>query len=540
MLSTVVLSSCSAGSTGQAQADLYQPVSGFPWWNGTVFYEIFVRSFYDSNGDGIGDFNGVIQKLDYLNDGDPATTTDLGITGIWLMPVNPSPSYHGYDVTDYFAVNPEYGTMDEFKELISEAHKRGIRVITDLVINHTSSQHPWFIDAANSNSPYHDWYIWSGQGTNLTEQGPWGQQVWYPLGGQNYFALFWGQMPDLNFGNPEVVAEVDKIATYWLKEVGVDGFRLDAVKHLVEEGPVMQNSPLTHEYLRHFRETVKAANPDALLVGEIAGDDPSILATYLQGDQLDLAFDFNLAKAFVESAAKNNAGLASAQAEISSSKLPDQQYAPFLSNHDQNRVMLQLLKKEEKMKMAASLLLTSPGVPFVYYGEEIGMIGMKPDENIRTPMQWDSTQNGGFTTGTPWEPLAKDSGEVTVALQDQSEDSILAHYRSLIQARNSNPALQTGQPFLVDSDNPGIYALLRSTGRESVLVVLNLMSKPVTDYSLNLLESSVPPGSYRLEPIVGSGDFKPLTLDAKGGFSSFQLMEEIPPKGTFILRLITE
>ncbi|HLF74078.1 MAG TPA: alpha-amylase family glycosyl hydrolase, partial [Anaerolineales bacterium] len=186
------------------------PSEHYPWWNNSVFYEIFVRSFYDSNGDGVGDFNGITEKLDYLNDGDPDTTSDLGITGIWLMPIFPSPSYHGYDVTDYYAVNPEYGTMEDFRRLLTEADRRGIRIIIDLVLNHTSDQHPWFRSAVSDrNSPYRDWYLWSD--TQPGYGGPWGQTVWHSSPTGYYYGLFVDFMPDLNYDNPAVTDEAGKI-----------------------------------------------------------------------------------------------------------------------------------------------------------------------------------------------------------------------------------------------------------------------------------------------------------------------------------------
>jgi alpha-amylase len=188
LLLLAVLAACAkpAAVPVQPVTGMPQGTDGYSWWNDTVFYEIFVRSFYDSNGDGIGDFNGITAKLDYLNDGNPETTTDLGVTGIWLMPINPSPSYHGYDVTDYYAVNPDYGTMEDFQNLLDEAHARGIRVIMDLVLNHTSSKHPWFTSSWDPASPTHDWYIWSD--TKPAYNGPWGQKVWYPSHGQYYYA----------------------------------------------------------------------------------------------------------------------------------------------------------------------------------------------------------------------------------------------------------------------------------------------------------------------------------------------------------------
>ena len=212
-------------------------VGGTNWWNEAVFYEIFVRSFKDSNGDGIGDFQGIIQQLDYLNDGDPNTTDDLGINAIWLMPIFPSPSYHGYDVTNYQDVNPDYGTLEDFQQLLEECHARGIRVIIDFVINHTSDKHPWFQAALDPASPYHEYYVWSE--TKPQGLGPLGQESWFKApNGKYYYAVFWSGMPDLNYNNPKVTEEIYAATQFWLEE-GVDGFRVDAARYLFEEGEVL-------------------------------------------------------------------------------------------------------------------------------------------------------------------------------------------------------------------------------------------------------------------------------------------------------------
>jgi 1,4-alpha-glucan branching enzyme len=236
------------------------------WRRGAVCYEIFVRSFYDSDGDGVGDLNGLIQKLDYINDGDPDSQRDLGARCIWLMPVTQSPSYHGYDVTNYYHVERDYGTNDDFKRLIGEAHRRGIRVLVDLVLNHASSEHPYFKDALlNPGSPYRDWFVWSVTDPGI--QGPWGQQVWHRAPGREeyYYGLFWGGMPDLNYETPAVRTEAQELATFWLMEMGADGFRLDAIKHLVEEdyGRVAEHVPATHEFLREFAAHIRRVAPDA-------------------------------------------------------------------------------------------------------------------------------------------------------------------------------------------------------------------------------------------------------------------------------------
>ena len=222
---------------------LPQGTDGYPWWNDSVFYEIFVRSFKDSNGDGIGDLNGLIEKLDYLQ--------DLGVTGLWLMPIHPSPSYHGYDVTDYYSINPDYGTLDDFKRLVTEAKQRNIRIIIDYVLNHTSTEHPWFVASQDPQSPYRDWYVWS-----KTDPG---QEHWHRAANGDYYYGFFGEhMPDLNYTNPEVTEKMNDVARFWLQDIGIDGLRLDAAKYLVEEGTVIQNSDSTHEWYKNFRPEYKA------------------------------------------------------------------------------------------------------------------------------------------------------------------------------------------------------------------------------------------------------------------------------------------
>ena len=216
-------------------------ISTDPWWDDAVFYEIFVRSFYDSDGDGIGDLRGIIEKLDYLNDGNPNTTNDLGVTGLWLMPIFPSPSYHGYDVTDYRDINPDYGTMADFRALVEAAHARGIKVIIDFVGNHTSDQHPWFQSSA-ANTAKRDWYLWNTFKPDY--RGPWGQEVWHERNNNYYYGIFWGGMPDLNYNTPAVTNEIKDIVRYWYNDIGVDGFRIDAVKHWIEGKPA-RNTPAT-------------------------------------------------------------------------------------------------------------------------------------------------------------------------------------------------------------------------------------------------------------------------------------------------------
>ncbi|HJW13199.1 MAG TPA: alpha-amylase family glycosyl hydrolase, partial [Thermoanaerobaculia bacterium] len=421
------------------------------WARGAVFYEVFVRSFRDSDGDGKGDLKGLIEKLDYLNDGDPATTADLGVDALWLMPVFASPSYHGYDTVDYETINPDYGTNADFERLISEAHRRGIRIIVDFVVNHTGSGHPWFVDSASSASSAHrDWYVWRPDDPGWTQ--PWGgtNPTWHPLNGSYFYGVFWSGMPDLNFRTPAVRREIERLAKLWLDR-GVDGFRLDAARHIVEDGggQAQVDTPETHAYWKEFAAFVRAARPQATLVGENWTDTP-IIATYFGsaseiagGDELPMNFDFPLAERILAGVDSGDAAAMSAKlAEIQSAYPQGALDAPFLTNHDQVRVATRLGSNPAKMRNAAAILLTLPGAPFLYYGEEIGLQNgtTNNDEAKRTPMPWDATRGGGFTTGSPWFPFAPGQGDTNVAAQTKDPGSLLSRYRNLVRARKSSAA----------------------------------------------------------------------------------------------------
>ncbi len=508
------------------------------WWNDRTFYEIFVRSFYDSNGDGIGDLRGVIEKLDYLNDGDPTTTTDLGVTGLWLMPIMESPSYHGYDVVDYFTVEQDYGTNQDFKDLMAAAHERGMVVIVDMVLNHTSTENPWFEASSAGDPQYADWYVWSE--TDLGTRSSSGGQTWYPAHGRYYYALFWSGMPDLNYNTPAVTEEVDQISKFWLDDMGADGFRLDAIRHLYEDfdaqPPVLQNAPATLQWLTSYHEFVKSLNPDALMVGEV-WDSSANIAPYV-GDKIDIAFEFDFAAAIIAAAQSGNAdNLLRVQSTVLKT-YPFEQYATFLTNHDQNRVMSQFVGNTGTAKVAASILLTNPGVPFIYYGEEIGMQGTKPDERIRTPMQWDDSKPaGGFSAVTPWEGMAIGYNRATVAGETDDPDSLLNHYRTLIHLRDEHPALRTGSIQLVTSTNKGVYSFLRYGEDETLLIVINLSKKkPVTDYALSAAEGLLG-GVTQADLLFGDGTLSAPAITESGGFTDYVPLAELPPQSTYVIRL---
>lgn len=489
------------------------------WWREAVFYEIFVRSFYDTDGDGVGDFDGITQKLAYLE--------DLGITAIWLMPVHPSPSYHGYDVLNYYNVNPEYGTMADFERLLDEAHQRDIRIIIDLVINHTSSGHPFFV-TANSDpaSPYRDWYLWSE-----TDPG----NGWHRGNSGYYYGFFWEGMPDLNYRNPEVTNFMEGVVAFWLDEVGVDGFRVDAAKHLIEEGKLRENTQATHEWYRDFYRFYKNEFPDAYMVGEVFGAGSSVVKSYT-GDQLDQVFNFEMSSGMVNGANNGaNSGINSA-IKFALADMPDFNFATFLANHDQNRVMSVLNGDAGEAKVAASLLLTSPGTPFVYYGEEIGMQGRKPDEDIRLPMQWSGEENAGFSGSTPWRGPEASYPQANVEAQVDDPDSLLTHYRTLIHLRQAQPALSGEGIQLLDTGHSGVYAALRYNDAAFLLVLVNLAGEQVREYSLTLDEAAMEDGTYSLTSLLGQADESSLTVEA-GKISEFVPVHSLPAHSTFILQV---
>ncbi len=452
----------------QAETSMQQQGETF-WWNDAVFYEIFVRSFSDSDGDGIGDLQGLISKLDYLNDGDPDTQTDLGITGIWLMPVCKSPSYHGYDVTDYRHIHEDYGSNADFRQLMEECHERGIRVIVDFVMNHCSSRHPWFIKAREGDSYYRNWFRWSK--TRPSYLGSWNQPVWHEANGEYYFGLFWGGMPDLNFANKAVRREMKDIAGFWLENMKVDGFRCDAVKHIYEDGNQMANVPQTFEWWSEFHEFYKGINPDALAVGE-AWDSSDIVVQYLD-KRFDFCFEFDLANTIISAVNHSDATLLKSKLKEIIDIYPYLQYGTFLTNHDQNRVLNQLAFDLEKAGFAASILLTLPGIPFIYYGEEIGMTGSKPDPDIRTPMQWKDSEFAGFSSVEPWHQVNANYSDFNVEDQQKDENSLWYVYRKMISLRQEHPALRRGTTQILKCGNDDVLAILRVYEDDAVLVIYN-------------------------------------------------------------------
>jgi len=508
-----------------------QAAANHPWWNDAVFYEIDLRSFYDSNGDGIGDFNGLIEKLDYLNDGDPNTNTDLGVTGIWLKPIHPSPSTHGYDVTDYYAVNPQYGSMDDFRRLVQEAHRRDIRVIIDLVLNHTSSQHPWFIQSRDAQSSYRDWYLWADVDPGW--KGPWNNQVWYPLNGGYYYAFFWEGMPDLNYTNPEVTAEMENVTQFWLEDAGIDGFRLDAIGALIEEGTATTETKASHDWFANYFKFVKEVKPDAMTIGEVWNPD-NVVVPWVTDKEVDLAFEFDLSAAMLASINEGNSTKILETLQSGTSQFPEGQYGTFLTNHDMKRVMDQLGGNPEKAMAAASLYFSIPGVPFVYYGEEIGMF----DEELRRlPMQWSAGQYAGFSDVAPWIMPNNNYTTFNVATETDDPGSMLSHYRRLISLRNNHPALRTGDLFLPSTNNQGLFACLRTTPDEFVLIIVNLTGSPIRDFKLFLASSPLHQGEYAPVSLLDGTPLATLTVLGNGHIGNYVPMPEIPPYATIMMQL---
>lgn len=466
-----------------------------------VYYSLFVRSFADSDGDGIGDLTGLTQKLDYLNDGSDETDDDLGITGIWLLPIFPSPSYHGYDVTDYCAVNPEYGTMEDFEKLIAEARKRGISVILDLPCNHSSTEHPWFISSRNTADEHRSWYYWLDSPAAAVEQGislekqVWGHPLWNKTETGYYAGLFDKAMPDLNLPEPAVRQALKDAAAFWLKK-GVAGFRLDAAAHVFNMNKIPAGrSGLADslDWWTDFSAFCKSVNPDVYLVGEV-WDTASTRAAYMQA--LDSDFHFDMGTAITETLRSGKAGNNNLAKQIYADYLmyrsayPDYIDAPFLTNHDQNRIAGMLRGDPARLKLAASLYILTEGIPFVYYGEEIGMMGGKPDEQLRTPFLW--AKQGADRLQTHW--IESKYNAKTTPLADQTKDaaSVVNHYRQLIRLKTAVPALLRGRMEPLDTGSGSLVSYTMRYQDETAFVVHNLtdtaaefqLPEPVTSYRL--------------------------------------------------------
>ena len=442
-----------------------------------VYYEIFVRSFADSNGDGIGDIKGITLKLDELK--------EFGIEGIWLTPIFKSPSYHKYDVTDYYKIDPEYGTSDDLKNLVIEAHKRGIKIILDLPVNHTSVEHPWFKDIKdNVNSKYKEYYRISkkdDKSLNLKSFSM-GHLSWVPLNDKElYYAIFWEGMPDLNFSNKEVRKEIIDIGKYWIINTNIDGYRLDAAYHIYGKGEYPDKIDLQIENLswwNEFRKSIQSIKPNVYLVGEVWSS-TSQIANYF--NVFDSNFNFGISESGIIEAISSEDG------ENFGKKLSSiyEQYynvaetyidAPFLTNHDQNRVAGIIINPKQQ-KLASSILLTLPGNPFIYYGEELGMKGSKPDEEIREPYLWGKNDN----FKTYWiENKNNKIGVDNYDIQYKNKNSLYNHYKLLLNLRKKNEILKYGNYKFIDFNNSKILAYERVYNKKSILIIHNMSSENIS------------------------------------------------------------
>jgi alpha-glucosidase len=480
-----------------------------PWWKEGVIYQIYPRSFADSNGDGVGDLPGITSRLDYL--------VDLGVDAIWLSPIYPSPMKDfGYDVSDYCAVDPVFGTLDDFDTLLEQAHRRGIRVILDMVMNHTSDQHPWFLESrASVQSPKRDWYFWRKGRSVGRPPNNWaaafGGSAWErdALTGEYYLHLFDRSQPDLNWRNPDVKRAMIDVWRFWL-ERGVDGFRLD-VAHMLMKHPELPDNPFrlglrdydrqlhgnhenlaeTHGLWKELRRVLDEY-PDRMLVGEVHWRGEGAEAYYGDGtDELNLTFNFAMMFA------RYRAGTFRRAVEDWERRLPPDAWPCWvLSNHDNRRHISRWANRPERARLTAMFLLTIRGTPFLYYGEEIGMQEAfiprrelrdppgvrywpiyRGRDGCRTPMQWSSTPYAGFSSTHPWMRLGADAARNNVERQEADQGSLLNLYRHLIRLRRSTPALTRGTLRFLPERDRAVLGYLREHPEQTALVCLNFSAR---------------------------------------------------------------
>jgi maltose alpha-D-glucosyltransferase/alpha-amylase len=487
------------------------------WYKDAIIYQVHVRTFHDSNGDGVGDFQGLEQKLGYLQ--------ELGISAIWLMPFFPSPLRDdGYDISDYNSIHASYGTLEDFRNFLNSAHDRGIRVIIEMVLNHTSDQHPWFQESRSSkDNPRRDWYVWSDTNTRYqgariifldTEKSNW---EWDPSSKSYYWHRFFSHQPDLNYDNPAVREQMWKVMEFWL-EMGVDGFRLDAVPYLVErDGTNCENLPETHEILRELRRRLDEKFPGRMLLAE-ANQWPADLRPYFaDGNEFHMAFHFPLMPRMFMGLKLEDRKPITEILQQTPEIPPSCQWCLFLRNHDEltlemvtdmerdymydtyagskmmrlnlgiRRRLAPLLDNDRRrIELMNGMLMSLPGTPIIYYGDEIGMgdnISLGDRNGVRTPMQWTGGWNGGFSTSDPerlYAPLIQDPvygyPAVNVLRQTESEHSLLHWMRRIVTVRRSIAAFGRGSIEFLYPASHRILAYVRQLGNETVLVVNNLSS----------------------------------------------------------------
>jgi maltose alpha-D-glucosyltransferase/alpha-amylase len=485
------------------------------WYKKALIYELHLRAFYDSNGDGHGDIPGLIEKLPYLQ--------DLGIDCLWILPHYPSPLRDdGYDIADFYGVHPDYGTLADFQRLVDEAHKRGIRIITELVVNHTSDQHPWFQEARRDpKSPKRDWYVWSDsdeiyKGTRIifldTERSNW---TWDPVAKQYFWHRFFSHQPDLNYDNPEVQEAMLDVMRFWLN-MGVDGFRCDAVPYLFErEGTNCENLPETHAFLKRLRKTIDTEYPNKMLLAE-ANQWPADVRVYFgEGDEFHMGFHFPvMPRLFMAVRKEDRAPIVEILQQTP--EIPENcQWAIFLRNHDE--LTLEMVTDEDRdymyreyamdprmrinlgirrrlaplmdngrrrIELMHSLLFTLPGTPVMYYGDEIGMgdnIYLGDRNGVRTPMQWTSDRNAGFSRSDGarlYAPVISDPvygyQAINVEAQERMKTSLLHWVKRLIKVRQRYPAFALGKLRFFNPENRRVLAFTREWQGQTILIVCNL------------------------------------------------------------------
>jgi len=413
--------------------------------------------------------------------------------------------------------------MDDFKRFLAAAHERGIRVIIDLVLNHTSVRHPFF-----ASPEYHDWYIWSETNAGAGWHDVLGSEA-------NYYGYFCSCMPDLNYQNPDVTAQMNKVMAFWLESVGVDGFRVDAAKHLIEEDGGV-NSQATHDWLRGYYTFYKSIDPAAYSVGEVSASDARLVSTYT-GDQFDQIFNFEMASGVVNSVKGEATSAIKSAVTFTMDDMPDWNFGTFLTNHDQDRVMSVLGGDVNKAKLAAFILLTSPGTPYIYYGEEIGMTGRKPDEFIRRPMQWSAEPYGGFSAAAPWEELDPGYVDINVESQQKDKTSLLSTYREMIAIREANLVLAVGDYVPVTSSDRGVYSFIRAAGSNKLLVVVNLTKNYVANSSFKAMNTAFSDGEYLVSDLKTGEQGSPLLIQ-DGGFAEYQPVEVLAPYEARIFKIV--
>ena len=466
--STTVRAASSAQIDTGAVPELRQTSSLAAGWQRGAFMEVFVRAYQDSNGDGVGDLKGLTQRLDYLQ--------DLGIKGIWLMPITTSADGdHGYATTDFRAIDPAYGTLDDFDELLRQAHARGIGVVMDYVINHSARQHPMFASALQGPaSPFYDWFVWEKEQPKGWDI--WGKNPWTVTPQGSYFGTFGPHMPDFNFKNPAVLAYHQSSLRFWLNR-GLDGYRLDAVPHLVENNAKDWNDQPESRALTGELSQLIMAYPQRHVVCEATANPKLYAMPHICGS----AFAFGLERNIVH-AAKGDKKAIRAVADYFVTA--PQTMATFVANHDMfagARLWDQLHGNLARYKLAAASYLLQPGTPFIYYGEEIGMAGVPKlagDEPLRAPMSWTAEKQGsGFTTGQPFRPVSPNAGRYNVAAQLADPQSLLSFYKSMLNLRNTLPSLASGS-YDAPQVQGRVMAYRRTLGAETTLVVINYGTKP--------------------------------------------------------------